>query len=251
MKRYNSLFLTFLAGGLLLLSACKSTENTQEALTMEEQLVQQHIAATGGQESWDALQSITTTGNLEIQGMSLGMTIKQKRPNMSRSDVDAMGMMFVNGYDGETAWTINPMMSTKPQKLPAEVAAISKESADMDGVLIGYADQGYTLEYLGEEAVRDKNTHKLKVMRPEMSDVTVYLDAETYLIVRQDGEGVDGQTGNIIPTTTYMSDYREVGGVLMPFSMEVVQGGQTLRLNLQDATANPEIDDTIFAFPEE
>ncbi len=237
--------------GLLLFSACKSSENAQEPLTMEQELVQKHIAALGGQENLDALTSYTAMGTLDIQGMTLDMTIQQKRPNMTRSDVDAMGMQFVNSYDGETAWNINPMMSTKPQKLPAEVAAVSSEGADMDGILVGYEADGYTLEYLGEEVVREQNTHKIKVMRPEMADVTVYLDAETFLMVRQDGQGVDGQTGNIVPTTTYMTDYREVGGVQIAFGMEMVQGGQTVRIKLNEATPNAEIDDAIFAFPED
>lgn len=48
-----------------------------------------------------------------------------------------------------------------------------------------------------------------------------------------------------------MSDYQDVSGLLMPFSMsQGVKGGQSQPLTITAIVVDPKIDATAFAFPE-
>jgi hypothetical protein len=125
-----------------------------------------------------------------------------------------------------------------------------KDQANFDGLLTNYKANGHELEYQGEAMVREKPTHKIKVMREKYPDVLVYLDAESYLEVKSEGEGVNPQTGGTVIMETYMSDYRPVNGVMLPHAMEVVMGGtpfQTVTFGSIDA--NVEIDNDLFEIP--
>jgi hypothetical protein len=171
---------------------------------------------------------------------------------MMRSEVEvtAMNVKVISGYDGKTAWMLNPMIGTEPQLLPAEQAASVSDQAQIDGLLVGYKERGYTVTYVGEEPVRGKPARKLKVDRPERSPVFVFLDAASHLQVKQEGEGVDPQTGATVMTATYMLDYRSVQGVMLPHRMEVEMGGtlsQTITMSQIDV--NTDVNDQLFAVP--
>ncbi|MFQ5571798.1 MAG: hypothetical protein ACE5G0_19130 [Rhodothermales bacterium] len=237
----------------VLLGACKSTEVAQEPKSMEDELIEKHLTARGGLENIRAVESMTWNGNVSVMGMDLPLTIYMKRPNKMRSEVLVlqMNIEIITGFDGETAWAINPMISSAPQKMPDTQTRLTQDQADMDGPLVDYKEKGYTVEYMGEEDVRGTNAHKLKISRPERADAFVYLDAETFLIVKAEGEGVDPQTGGMVQTRTYTSDYREVNGLMVAHAIEVESPQMTQKIQLESVKVNADIDDALFAFPQQ
>jgi len=51
---------------------------------------------------------------------------------------------------------------------------------------------------------------------------------------------------------TYLSDYQEVDGMMIPCFIEVKMNGQTAqKIILQEVELNPELDDLIFSRPKE
>ena len=79
-----------------------------------------------------------------------------------------------------------------------------------------------------------------------------YFDTENFVPIITETEVQSGQAKGMI-TQIKMSDYQEVDGVYFPFSMMTgvkgQPGGQEITIN--KITVNPELDDSIFAFPEE
>lgn len=247
--------LLFLA---LTLGACASNKpaNAPAAAMpeapLEERLVNAHLQALGGQENLQKIETVTMQAEVAVMGMNMPLKIYNKRPAMVRSEVNvtAMNMEIITAYDGSTAWTSNPMMGPEPQVLTGAPAQSIAEQAQIDGLLVGYKEKGYTLTYEGVEAVREKPAHKIKVERPNQSPVTVYLDAESHLIVKQVGQGLNPQSGAPMEVMTYIGDYRAIGGVMMPFSMEMDMGGQmTQNVVIKDIQVNNEIDAKLFALP--
>ncbi|MEZ4702668.1 MAG: hypothetical protein R2834_20205 [Rhodothermales bacterium] len=242
-------------------SACKSTEPVQTpdagvvalaSMPMEERLVQAHIQALGGMENLKNVQSITMQAEVSMMGMNMPLKMYMKRPGMMRNEVDvtAMNMKIVTGYDGTTAWTINPMIGPGAQVLAGSQARGVVEQAQIDGILVDYAEKGYTVTFLGEEAVGGKPAHKLKVDRPDSTPVILYLDAVSHLPVKQEGEGIDPQSGNAIQVTTMLSDYRTVGGIMMPYQMEMELGGaMSQKVTMKEIVVNADISDSIFELP--
>jgi len=160
-----------------------------------------------------------------------------------------MNMEVTNGFDGETAWEDNPMQGGL-RKLPADRAERFKEQADIEGILVNHEAKGYSVEYAGEAEIKGKPTQKLKVLRPDSTELFVYLDAETFLQVKTEGEAPNDMTGGMAKVEAFMSDYRPVNGVQMPHSLEVKMDGQTFQtITFSSITANGEVDDTIFMYP--
>ena len=251
----TSTTLTLFVLGCMLLGACKSSESVTESMpkSMEQELIESHIAALGGLEVIRSVESIQMTGEFEMPsvGMTMPMTITLKRPSKVhvRVDVAAMGAEIINAYDGETAWEINPMEGGT-RKMTGEQARDLKELADMDGFLVDYEAKGYAVHYVGEEEVNGSNTKKLRVMRPDSSEMFVFLDAESFLQVKIEAEGTNPMTGARAKKETFLMDYRDVEGMMIPFGIKVLMDGQVFsNITMKEVKTNVEVDDTIFAYP--
>ena len=252
----TSTTLTLFVLGCMLLGACKSSESAMESavpMSVEQELIESHIAAQGGLEVIRSVESMQLTGEIEMPsfGMTMPMTITNKRPSKMhvRVEVPAMGAEIINAYDGETAWEINPM-GGGTQKMTGDQARNIKEQADMDGFLIDYEAKGYAVHYEGEEEVNGSNTKKLRVMRPDSSEIIVFLDAESFLQVKTETEGTNPMTGVKAKMVTFMMDYRDVDGMMIPFEMKVLMDGQVFQIiTMQEVKTNVEVDDLIFMYP--
>ncbi len=251
----TSTTLTLFVLGCMLLGACKSSESAMESavpMSVEQELIESHIAALGGLEVIRSVESMQLTGEVEMPsvGMTMPMTITNKRPSKLhvRVEVPAMGAEVINAYDGETAWEINPQGVT--QKMAGEQARDLKELADMDGFLVDYEAKGYAVHYVGEEEVNGSNTKKLRVMRPDSSEMFVFLDAESFLQVKIEAEGTNPMTGARAKKETFLMDYRDVDGMMIPFEMKVLMDGQVFQnITIKEVKTNVEVDDTIFMYP--
>jgi len=190
-----------------------------------DELIAKYLEASGGMEKIQAVKSRESVGKLTVQGMEIPFTMINKRPDKLRVEATVMGMMMVQGFDGQTAWAVNPMTgSTDPQTLgELETKGLSLQ-ADMDGILVNHADKGYDVEYLGEDEVEGTPVYKLRVDTHKDMIIDFYFDREYFLPVRQDAKIT--MDGNEVGSETYLSDYRDVDGLMIPFSVEVRQGGQ-------------------------
>ncbi len=252
----TSTTLTLFVLGCMLLGACKSSESAMESaapMSVEQELIESYIAALGGLETIRSVESMQLTGEVEMLsfGMTMPLTITQKRPSKVhiRVEVPAMGSEVINAYDGETAWENNPMQGGI-QKMAGERARDMKERADMDGFLVDYEAKGYAVHYVGEEEVNGSNTKKLRVMRPDSSEMFVFLDAESFLQVKIEAEGTNPMTGARAKKETFLMDYRDVDGMMIPFEMKVLMDGQVFQnITIKEVKTNVEVDDTIFMYP--
>ncbi len=259
----KTIFMPLCAALLIFSTGCKSSEVATEVMepevvtevSIEDTILEEHIAAKGGSEVLAGITSMKMTGQVEMPAMdmTLLMTMFQKAPNKLRMEVDIpqMGATILNGYDGEIAWESNPMAGG-PSKLGGDRARAFAEQADMDGFLVGAAESGYTVEYIGDEEVRGAMNHKIKVMREDSSEVLLFLDAESKLETKIEAEAPNPMTGAMTTVETFMSDYRVVGGMKVPYRMEVVIGGEPFQtLTFSDIRTNVPINDSVFAYPGE
>jgi hypothetical protein len=77
---------------------------------------------------------------------------------------------------------------------------------------------------------------------------TNYYDAETFALLRSDT--VQESAMGTVPSTSYFTDYRSVGGILMPFAMEIQNSMMTMKMTITEATFDVAIDDSKFAKPQ-
>ena len=240
------MFRSFLTG-ILALSLFASLASAQ---TVDE-LIAKNVQARGGMDKLKSVKSVKVHGKMIMgQGMEAPFTMMQKRPKMTRTEFTVMGMTGMQVYDGKNAWMVMPFMGKKdPEAMPADQADMLDEQSDMDGPLVDYKEKGHKVELAGKEQVEGADAHKLKVTLKNGQVRYIYLDAETGLEVKT--EAKRKVRGTEIDGETFMSDYKEVEGMMMPFTMESGAKGSTARqkMVLDSIRVNPPIEDSLFAMP--
>lgn len=224
-----------------------------QAQTADE-ILAKYLENTGGVEKWKALQSVKMTGKMNMQGMDFPVTMYRKTPVKQKMQIQVQGIEIVQAYDGTDAWMINPMMGGKdPIKMSDEE---SKEFKDQkfEDEFIDYKKKGHEVTLLGSEEVDGVKCHKIQLIKNknnDQEDVTEvhFFDAENFVPIVQVSYARSGPAKGQ-EVRTYLSDYQEVGGFMLPFFMESKVNGQTVqKLTLESVTFNEAIEDSAFAFP--
>jgi outer membrane lipoprotein-sorting protein len=227
------------------------TVSAQEGGLSVDDIVKRNVDARGGMDKIKAIQSLKMTGKMVMGGgqMEAPMTLQMKRPSSVRMDMEFQAQAVVQGFDGETAWMINPFMGgADAQKMTGDEAEAVKENADMEGALVDYRAKGHKIELAGKEDLSGKPAYKLKITRKNGKTETVYVDATSFLEVKT--VAVRKMMGNEMEMETFTSDYRPVGGVLMPFSIDSkTDGNSVMTLTLEKVEANVPVDDALFKMP--
>lgn len=224
------------------------TSLTLSAQTLDE-ILKSYYEARGGYDNVKAVKSMKATGKQMMQGIEIPFIIYQKRPNLLRVEVTVQGQTILQGYDGETAWMVNPLTgSTDPQIMPEEQAKQILEQADMDGHLFDYKEKGHTVELIGKEDMEGTEVYKLKVTLKDGDIRYDYLDAEYFVDLKVAAKIVRQETE--IEVETYLSDYKEVEGLMMAHSMETRRGGTTVsQISMDTVELDVEMDDSMFKMP--
>ncbi len=213
-----------------------------------EEVLGKYYEAIGGEAAWTALSTMRASGTLDVMGgmMTGPFTIVQRRPDQLRIEMSIQGMEIVQAYDGETAWQVMPMMtgSSEPMVADAEAAQQITEQSDLDGPLIGWKEDGTSIEYEGMETVDGAEMSRLKVTTKDGLVTTYYLDGD-YLPVKmvavRQVQGVETQL------TTSLGDYQEVGGLMFPFLIEIDTPMGVQQLTFDSIEVNMPIDGSVFS----
>lgn len=217
-----------------------------------DEIIKQHLVATGGAEKWASLKTLKMNGSIEIApGMKAPFVMYFKNKNKFRFELEVQGLKMIQALDVDSGWSIVPFSGkTDPERMSEEEIKSSKQQADFTGDLYNYKEKGNTVELLGKEDMEGTETYKLKITRKNNDVTYMYLDASSYLslkettkIMMQDKE---------IESATIPSNYQDVKGLKFPFSLELRGGddastGQTM--TIESVEINPEIDDAIFIMP--
>ena len=171
-----------------------------------------------------------------------------KRPNLNYTEIlsPALGQML-SGSDGEHIWENTAM--TGPSLKEGEERAMIARQNDMDG-LVNWRKHYSKAETLGREEVGEKLCYKV-ALTPHEGDVeTHYYDVETSLLVKMEMT-MKSEMGEI-PIESFLSDYREVEGLMIPFrTRQVVMKMQEMLSVVDSVAINAEIPPDRFALPAE
>lgn len=238
---------------LLLSALLLMTISLVKAQTVDE-ILANYFKSVGSVEKWKALQSMKVSGNMNMQGMDFPFTLYSKRPNKMYMNIQVQGTEIVQAYDGMDAWMINPFAGGKdPVKMTPDE---SKEITDrnFEDEFIDYKSKGHELTLQGTEDVEGVKCYKVQLIKNknnDKEDVTEihYFDSENYVPIMIVSYARSGPMKGA-ESRTYLSDYQEVEGFMMPFSYEVKVNGQTVqKLTYKELKLNETMEDSLFAFP--
>lgn len=216
-----------------------------QAQTVDE-IVDKHIAALGGMDNINKVQSIATEQSLSVQGMDIPVKTVVVRNKALRSESTVMGNSMVSVIDGTTGWMIRPAMmggTGDPEDMPADQLKQQAGQLDPFGALVNYKDKGHKVELVGKEKVDKKDVYHLKVTDKDGSSFDEYIDANTYLLSKVKRE-MNGQMGEIA-----LSDYQDVQGVKIPKTVEIVGAMGTMTMTTDKVTINGPVDENMFKKP--
>jgi len=220
--------LTFISAALTIWFGCSSAvfAQTPNPTLTADQIVSKNIAAKGGAEKLKGVNSVRITAAATVQGAITPMVIELKRPNLRRQEVTLNGQKIVQAFDGTNAWLLNPSLGDQPIQMPAPQTASMKRDAEFDSPLLDYQAKGVKVSFAGREDIEGRPAYHLKVTTVDGATRDYYLDTDSYLEFRVDAPiEQNGVRGSL---SVSMSDYRDVDGVKMPFSLKQALNGQVV-----------------------
>ncbi len=220
------------------------------AQTLEE-IIALNLKSKGGLDKIKATTSVRMTGQIDAidpsgQARKGTMTTVAKRPNLMRRDANIGGQRMVNAFDGTSLWTSNGDMP--PQEAPGPQAAYARQDAEFDSVFVNYKEKGTAMELVGKEKVNGADAYHVRVTKKGAPPQDYFLDATTGLEKRI-SMTLD-QRGIKVTLATTFSDYREVDGRMVPFTIrQQVNGNTTAMTTIDSVEFNVPIEDSTFKMP--
>jgi outer membrane lipoprotein-sorting protein len=231
-----------LAGAALLAPA--------SAQTLDE-ILAKNLEARGGADKIKAVKAMRLTGRMTVgPGLEAPVVMEFKRPSRMRMDFTFQGMTATQAFDGKGGWQIMPFGGNpNPEPMSPDDIKDAEEQADVDGPLVDWKAKGHAVELVGKEKVEGTDAWKLKITMKSGDVRYVFLDADAYLEIR--GEGKRKIRGTEVETEQTISDYKEVGGLVIPHAFEGGPKGSPMRqkITIDKIELDVDIDDARFAMP--
>jgi zinc protease len=213
-----------------------------------EEIMKKSIDALGGEAALARHHNSLMKGKMSISGVDMSATIYSADPNLLYTlfESEMIGKME-SGCNGEVAWDMSTMQG-----------AAVKEGEELEKALFDatfnaqlyWRDRYTSIDVLAEEEIDGATCYKV-ILAPAVGDsLTSYVDKDTWLTVKT--ETVSNSDMGSISIVTNPSDYREVDGVKVPFSMKMVlMGAQEMTTTMDSVKFNVELPEGIFDLPAE
>lgn len=237
----------------------------EEAPKTAEEVIQKYVQAIGGREKIASISSFAekgeTFGNLDgfgrpyaapgLQKQRRTFELYFKAPSLRLSMWLGEGrdLLLMTGCDGSTAWYIGQdaiRHESKPKPGSEHECKPGYEPLPLLRVA-----PNVKLQLRGRKNLRGQAAWAVRVQDPKSSFTeTYYFDAQTYLLLRS--EIVANESAfSAVPSqlNRSYSDYREVGGIKLPFMIVEESEGSTLTTTLREVEVNAPLDDARFRKP--
>jgi zinc protease len=233
---------------LSLLIVLTASGNVLAELPTGEEVMQKSIEAIGGEEALARHHNCLVKGKMSISGIDMDLTIYTAEPNLQYLLFEsAMIGKMESGCNGEAAWDLSVMQG-----------ASVKEGKELEKALFDatfnaelYWRERYTsIDVQAIEDVEGTECYKVVLMPTVGDSVTAYIDKDSWLTVKT--ESVNNSPSGSISVVSNLSDYREVDGIKIPFSMKILlMGAQEMITTKESVEFNVDIPEGTFDVPME
>ncbi|MCF6213842.1 MAG: insulinase family protein [Flavobacteriaceae bacterium] len=190
-------------------------------------VINNYLKAIGGVDKVNAVKTVLTNYSATIQGMNLTLEVKSAAPNSVAVAMSMMGnVMSKQVFDGEKGYA-----EGRGQKM--EIKGDDLESMKSDTK--PFSEKGYltTAKLLKIEPVNGENAYVLQVTKNKKA----YYSVKTGLKLKE-VETRKLPNGTDFEQAVNFADYKAVEGILLPHSMGMKMGPQTLDFKLNSVKFN-------------
>ena len=198
-----------------------------------ETVIKNYVKAIGGEDNLRKVNSTLINAEMTIPGAPFkpNAVIKQMSPNKFTMEViaEGMGTLMKQNFDGENGYT-----EQQGRKIPMDDATLStrKSNKGLFGELF-MEPSSISLESMTD--IDGTDVYKIKLTKDGKSSFRYY-DAKTGYLVRT--EETNEAQGQSMTTVTDYSNYKEVDGIMMPYSMKVTTGPQSFTFETTEVKIN-------------
>lgn len=213
-------------------------------------VIAKNIEAHGGLQKIKSIQTIRTSGKLDVGFFRVAFQQENKRPDRVREEATIQGLTQLRAYDGKAGWQVSPFGGRKdPELLAQDDMKDLVVDADIDGPLVDYKQKGHRAELVGHDSVEGTDCYKVKLTLKNGDVRLYYFDADSFLEIK-----VETQTmirGAIQETETFYGDYDEVNGLYFPFAHETGEKGDLnhVKYTIEKLEINVPLEDKLFSMP--
>ncbi len=217
-------------------------------LTDPYEILHKHYEAVGGLEKLKAQTTSFVTGKIILEGTGLEGTFKHwsERPIKSRQEIDLTVITQTVGDNGKFAWTVD-----HNGKLHIQQDEKTTNQRQITILMDAYEHLNpksdvFTVTYEGIDSVDGVACYLVKITNSlNAEEVTSYYDCNNFMELKSITITPDNQEH------TLYSDYRRVGGVLLPYSQTTTEfpTGMVQRVVIDSIAVNLDIDPTLFEPP--
>ena len=212
-----------------------------------DEVLKKHFNAVGQEKLMDT-DTYVIKARIDQMGMQLPMTMKMKRPNKFRMEMEMQGQKMIQVYDGEKGWVVAPWVSPEAQPLDGPQLQQAMDQADIDGELYNFKEKGHTADLIGKVMYNDDEAYRIKLTTKDGLVKNYYLDADTYLV-----SGVKSTVnaqGQEVEVEQTMNDYEETDGVMIARKIESKTPMGTAAIVIEEVSFGKELDESEFQKPE-
>lgn len=238
--------LTVAAFALALTSVPPRAAGAQDTLPPAKTLIAKAAAATNASSVMAKHQSVRTKGRFEMpaQGVSGDLEISQARPNRTIMRINISGIGVIeNGFDGTTAWQLNPMQG--PRIMTGKELDAVREEASF-GTSSRMGPNVASAETVERTQMNGEACYKVKVVwKSGRETMDCYSVASGLLIATV---GKQESPMGTVEITNLVSDYKDFGGqkIATRLTQQAMGQEQVLVLTSVDYDAAP---DSTFRMP--
>jgi hypothetical protein len=250
-----------------------------------EEIFEHNVEASGGARVLRSITGLSAAGEISLVNRATAQSpqqvfangrimIQSKAPDKAATEMEVTTygsggtkQKVRRGFDGARGWeyverTVREPGTAGPvtKKELREIVGADLEQMKHFGVTTGVMrlkDEYSSLLLLGQQKVgRELSTgaptgarecYVVRGLNREKKFETFYFDIENGLLTRIDFEAEkDGET---LILESYLEDYRDVGGVKLPFKLSYKIKELMITLRFNEFNLNPSLSDSIFALP--
>ncbi len=208
-----------------------------------ESVINKYIMAIGGLKAIKKVKDITTKMDGTVQGMDIQMTVQRKAPNKSLTSITA-GVMVLQKqvFDGTRGFSSG--MQGNNEITGEELEDLKLESNMF--IETKYKELGYKLLLVSIEEVNGELAYKLEVTSPRGAKSYDYFSIASGFKLQSVKTKNVPQAGGEIAVTATFSDYKNAGGIKVPYTLSQSMGMQDLKWKVNAVLINQKLKDSDF-----
>jgi hypothetical protein len=253
---FRRLFASGVIGIVLIQPAVGALNAAEPVLSADESktpdgkaIVERFIEVTGGKERYSAVKTQTTKASMQINALQIkiDLAIYQAGKGKMLAEIDMKQVGTTRrGVSGDVAWEVSSIQGVRI--LEGTEAASMLEKSDLQAA----ADPSKyfkSMERTGTKEIGGETCYEVTLTKRIGQPEKRYYSAKTGLMVAT--VATQETPMGEIEVETEISDYRDAGGLKVPFRIVQKMQGLAQEMKIQSVEFNKPIDDGKFALPEE